>query len=83
VQSPAKAQAPHGKPGKAREEERERARKRRAAAPGEKVRENWRRWRDANLERAREKDRLRYAKNKDTILSQIVAKRAANPEKAR
>jgi hypothetical protein len=61
---------------KVRGQERERARKHRAADP-EKARENWRRWRDANLEKVREKDRLRYAKNKDKILGQMAAKRAA------
>jgi hypothetical protein len=54
---------------KAREMERERARKHRAADP-ERVRENWRRWRAANLELARERDRERN-------LGQQAAKRAA------
>jgi hypothetical protein len=39
--------------------------------------------RDANLERAREIDRLRYEKNKDKILGQQAAKRAADPQKHR
>jgi hypothetical protein len=40
-------------------------------------------WRAANREKERKRDRLRYAKNKDRILSQQAAKRAANPERAR
>jgi hypothetical protein len=58
---------------KARETERERARRHRAAHP-ERVRENWRRWRAANLELARERDRERN-------LGQQAAKRAANKDK--
>ena len=46
---------------KARERDRESARKHRAADP-ERVRENWRRWRAANLEKAREGERLRHNK---------------------
>jgi hypothetical protein len=58
---------------KARETERERARKHRAADP-ERVRENWRRWRAANLELARERDRERN-------LGQQAAERAATKDK--
>jgi hypothetical protein len=58
---------------KARETERERARRHRAADP-ERVRENWRRWRAANLELARERDRERN-------LGQQAAKRAATKDK--
>jgi hypothetical protein len=69
---------------KAREKDRERTRKHRAADP-ERVRENWRRWRAANLEPVREGDRkrkrLHYAKNKDRVLGQQAAKRAANKDK--
>jgi hypothetical protein len=56
---------------KAREMDRERARKHRAADP-ERVRENWRRWRAANLELARERDRERN-------LGQQAAKRDGKP----
>ena len=65
---------------KARETERERARKHRAADP-ERVRENWRRWRAVNKDkinqRDRERKRLHYAKNKDRIEAKRAAKRAA------
>jgi hypothetical protein len=68
----------------AREAERERARRYRAADP-ERARENWRRWRDAHLELTKERDRgrkrLHYAKNKDRILGQQAAKRAATKDK--
>ena len=71
---------------KAKERERESARKHRAADP-ERARENWRRWRAVNKDkinqRDRERKRLHYAKNKDRILGQQAAKRAANPQKAR
>jgi hypothetical protein len=71
---------------KAREKDRERARKHRATDP-ERARERGRKWRAANLKLAREGDRerkrLHYAKNKDRILSERAAKRAADPEKAR
>jgi hypothetical protein len=66
---------------KAKERERESARKHRAADP-ERARENWRRWRALNKDkinqRDRERKRLYYAKNKDRILGQQAAKRAAN-----
>jgi len=69
---------------KAKERERESARKHRAADP-ERARENWRRWRAANKDkinqRDRERKRLYYAKNKDRILGQQAAKRAANKDK--
>lgn len=61
---------------------RESARKYRATDL-EGVREYQRRWRIANLEKARESGRLSYAKNRDRILGQQAAKRAANPQKAR
>src|SRR6516164_6841786 len=69
---------------KAKERERESARKHRAADP-ERARGNWRRWRAANKDkinqRDRERKRLYYAKNKDRILGQQAAKRAANKDK--
>jgi transposase len=67
-------------PEKARGLERERGRKYRAANP-QKDRERKRTWRATNPEKARERDRLHYAKNKDKILSQIAARRAADPQK--
>src|SRR6516225_9479147 len=43
----------------------------------------WRARRAANPEKARERDHLRYVKNKDKILGQLAAERAADPGKAR
>jgi hypothetical protein len=61
---------------RAREREREHARKYRAAYP-ERVRENWRRWRAANPQKAKDYKRAWSAAHKDELNTRQAARRRA------